>query len=115
MATTQNIKEKPIKGRPANWFKELEKIMLANNGSRKLKQKFMIFNSNRKSLLTVLDKVSNDNRKCEWIVTKQPKRKELSNTLIGKAVISTGRKVLTEHWKLEMKDNKNQQTLKKCS
>ncbi|CAG8792665.1 9049_t:CDS:2, partial [Gigaspora margarita] len=109
------LRKKPIKGRPANWFKELEKIMLANNGSRKLKQEFMISNSNRESLLIVLDKVLNDNRKREWIVTKQPKRKESSNALIGKAVMSTGRKVLTEHWKLEIEDNVNQQTLKKCS
>ncbi|CAG8840529.1 2690_t:CDS:2, partial [Gigaspora margarita] len=109
------LRKKLIKGRPANWFKELEKIMLANNGSRKLKQEFIISNSNRESLLTVLDKVSNDNRKREWIMTKQPKRKESSNALIGKAVMSTGRKVLTEHWKLEMEDNENQQTLKKCS
>ncbi|CAG8819522.1 9054_t:CDS:2, partial [Gigaspora margarita] len=117
MITWQQLKmlrRKPIKGRPAKWFIELEEIMLVNNSSRKLKQEFLISNGNREFLLTVLDKVSNDNRKREWIVTKQPKKKELSNALIGKAVISTRRKVLTEHWKLNIFDNEYKQTLEKC-
>ena len=109
------LRKKSGKGRPARWFKRIEEIILKDKSSRQLKAEFILPEGNKElSLQTTLDKCSNDNRKKEWIVLKSPRRGKEENLVVRKIVANTSKKVLTEHWKTNLQENKIAQFLEKC-
>jgi hypothetical protein len=110
------LRKKSSKGRPARWFKRIEEIMLEDKSSRQLKPEFRLPEENKEfSLQTTLDRCSNDNRKKEWVVLKSSRVAKEENLVIRKIVANTPKKVLTEHWKTKLQENKTGKLLEKCN
>src|SRR5260364_239980 len=97
------------KGRVPNWYKNLEKDLLKNPSSRRLKAPL-----EKENLLHIkagLEKISEDRRKQEWLVFgNMPAKPEIGRIAKKK----TSREFLIEHW---TQDSVNEQVLtiiKKC-
>ena len=56
-----------------------------------------------------------DGRRKNWVLLKTPKGKEKEDLVIGKTLIKTPKKILTEHWNIEQVEGDTKQLLKKCN
>jgi ribonuclease HI len=102
------------KGRPARWFKEVEKVMIEDMSSRTLKAEFQLITKNTWALKTCLNPFPEDNRRRDWILVYNQELKTKPKETIGKVKENKGSKILTEHWKNETIPNTKEKILKKC-
>jgi ribonuclease HI len=113
LITWQQLKvsrKRTKKGRKAAWYREIEEKVLVDQKRREVKPEFKTSMKNLLGVQDLLEKISTDKRKQEWIVFKESKNYKAK---IGRIKKKKKNSVLIEHW--ENKENEEkQEVIKRC-
>ncbi|CAG8856165.1 29383_t:CDS:1, partial [Gigaspora margarita] len=98
------------RGQKARWFETIEKSIIDDIQSRKLKNEFRSQQENVLSMKIKIASLTNDKRKREWVVID----KENNKIIIGKVHKKKKSQVLVSHWTMREVGN-SEQKLVECT
>ena len=103
-------RRKSKRGKKAAWYRELEEKILENTDKREIKEYYKKDIENYLGIQDLLEEVSTDKRKQEWIVYEDSLNKKKR---VGRIRKKNENSVLVEHW--ENKENEaKQEAIAKC-